>query len=212
MACVFFSGVSHRQPSTPGVFLPSLVVTRCTASALPLNEWVRRCCKARTLPHRPACTAFTIRAWSLRTVRWTAYQSMVCQATKSVESAPVSVATAVICLLSARSWPSSLVMKDQMDVCSLARGVMLRGRSTPIHPITEWPSLLPSSSARTPIGLPYGSLSLTGDVRGYHVPSQSHTDGLGALCPPVTLLPMTRKRGLLVPATVPFWLKPASTF
>src|SRR5919201_6747854 len=212
MARAFFSGVSQIIPSTPGVFLPLLVVTRCTARALPLNEWVRRCCKARTLPQRPACTAFTIRAWRLRTVRWTAYQSMVCQVTKSVESAPVSVATAVICLLSVRSWPSSLVMKDQMDVCPLARGVMLRGRSTPIHSTTEWPSLLPSSSARTPIGLPYGSLSLTGDVRGYHVPSQSHTDGLGALCPPVAFMPMTRKGGVLVPATVPFWLKPRSIF
>src|SRR5215471_9920214 len=212
MARDFFSGVSHTQPSTPGVFLPSLFVTLCTARALPLNEWVRRCCKARTLPHRPACTAFTIRAWSLRTVRWTAYQSMVCQATGAVESAPVSVATAVICLLSARSWPSSLVMKDQMDVCPLARGVMLRGCSTPIHPITEWRSLLPSSSARTPVGLPYGSLSLTGGVRGCHVPSQSQTNGLGALCPPVALLPMTRNGKVLVPATVPFWPKPTSTF
>src|SRR5215471_3792605 len=64
-------------------------------------------------------------------------------------------------------------MKDQRDVCSLARGVMLRRGSTPIHPITGWPSLLPSSSARTPIGLPYGSRSLAGGVRGCHVPSQS---------------------------------------
>ena len=99
-----------------------------------------------------------------------------------------------------------------MDVCSLSRGVMLRACSTPIHPITEWLSLLPSSHSRTPIGSPYGSLSLAGDVRGYHVPSQSHPNGLGALCPPVALLPMTRKGGLLVPATVPFWLKPHSTF
>jgi hypothetical protein len=76
------------------------LVPRCTASALPLNEWVRRCCKARTLPHRPACTAFTRRAWSLRTIRWTAYQSMVCQATGPAESAPVRVATAVICRIS----------------------------------------------------------------------------------------------------------------
>src|SRR5713101_8197954 len=165
------------MPSTPGVFLPLLVVTRCTARALPLNEWVRKCCKAWTLPHRLACTACTRRAWILRTVRWTAYQSMVCQAPGPVESAPVSVVTAVICLLSAGSWPSFLVMKDQMDVCPLARGVMLRGRSTPIHPITAWPSLLPSSSSRTPFGLPYGSLSLAGDVRGSHVPSQSQRMG-----------------------------------
>src|SRR6266849_9633012 len=159
------------MPSTPGVFLPLLVVTRCTARALPLNEWVRKCCKAWTLPQRPACTTFTIRAWSLRTVRWTAYQLMVCQAPGPVESAPVSVVTAVICLLSSRSWPSSFVTKDQMDVCPLARGVMLRGRSTPIHPITEWPSLLPSSYARTPLGSPHGPLSTTEDVGGAQVPA-----------------------------------------
>ena len=153
------------------------------------------------MPRRtPGCgPTFTIRAWSLRTViRW--------------ESAPVSVATAVICLLSSGGWPNSLVMQDQMDVCPLARGVMLRRRSTPIHPITEWPSLLPSSSARTPVSSPYGSLSLTGDVRGCHVPSQSQTNGVGALCPPVACVPMTRNGRVLVPATVPFWPKPASTF
>src|SRR5262249_11463005 len=123
-----------------------------------------------------------------------------------------SVTTTVICFLSSRGWPNSLVRQDQTDVSPLSRGVMLRGCSTPIHPITEWPSLLPSSSARTPIGLPCGSLSLAGDGRGCHVPSQSQTNGLGALCPPVALLPMTRKQRVLVPATVPFWLKPFSTF
>ena len=109
-------------------------------------------------------TTFTIRAWSLRAV-------------SRSESAPVSVATAVICLLSSGGWSNSLVMQDQMDVSPLSRGVMLPGGATPIHPITEWRSLLPSSHARTPIGLPYGSLSLTGDVRGCHVPSQSQRMG-----------------------------------
>ena len=123
-----------------------------------------------------------------------------------------SVATAVIGFLSSGGWPNSLVMQDQMDVCPLARGVMLPVGATPIHPITGWRSLLPSSSSRTPISLPYGSLSLTGDVRGCHVPSQSQTNGVGALCPPVALLPMTRNGRLLVPAPVPFWPKPASTF
>jgi hypothetical protein len=99
-----------------------------------------------------------------------------------------------------------------MDVSPLSRGVMLPVGATPLHPITEWPSLLPSSPSRTSVGSPYSSLSLTGDVRGCHVPSQSHTNGVGALCPPVALLPMTRKRGILVPAPVPFWLKPSSTF
>jgi len=109
-------------------------------------------------------TTSTIRAWSLHTVI-------------RAESAPVSVATAVICFLSLRGWPRSLVMQDQMDVSALSRGVILRVCSTPIHPITGWPSLLPSSHSRTPIGLPYGSLSLTGDVRGSHVPSQSQRMG-----------------------------------
>src|SRR5712691_2658018 len=163
MAHAFCAGVSHTISSTPGVLLPSLFVTRLTAHALPLNEWVSRWCKARTLPHRLACTAFTIRAWGLRTCRWTAYQWIACHATGQSESAPVSVATAVICLLSLRGWPRSLVMQDQRDVCALARGVMLRAGSTPIHPITGWRSRLPSSS-RTPIGLPYGSRSLTPTV------------------------------------------------
>src|SRR6266853_1725696 len=38
------------------------------------------------------------------------------------------------------------------------------------------------------------------------------TNGVGALCPPVALRPMTRNGEILVPATVPFWLKPCSTF
>jgi hypothetical protein len=109
-------------------------------------------------------TTFTIRAWSPRTVI-------------RRESAPVSVATAVICLLSSGSWPNSLVMQDQMDVSPLSRGVILPVGTTPIHPITGWPSLFPSSSSRTSVGSPCGSLSLTGDVRGCHVPSQSQRMG-----------------------------------
>jgi hypothetical protein len=167
---------------------------------MPLKPCQRPLRNAVVPQQTPGCdTTFTIRAWSPRTViRW--------------ESAPVSVATAVICLLSSGGWPRSLVMQDQMDVSPLSRGVMLPVGATPIYPITGWRSLLPSSPARTSIGSPCGSLSLAGDVRGYHVPSQSQTNGLGALCPPVALLPMTRKRGVLVPATVPFWLKPSSTF
>jgi hypothetical protein len=50
-------------------------------------------------------------------------------------------------------------MKDQMDVSALSRRVMWPVGATPIHSVTEWPSLLPSSS-RTPVGTPYGALSL----------------------------------------------------
>src|SRR5207244_11676135 len=51
MARAFFSGVSQITLSTPGVFLPWFSVTRRTARALPLNEWVKRRCNACTLPH-----------------------------------------------------------------------------------------------------------------------------------------------------------------
>jgi len=50
-------------------------------------------------------------------------------------------------------------MKDQVEVCSLSRGVIWSRDSTPIHPITGWPSLFPPSHTRTPIGLSYDSLS-----------------------------------------------------
>jgi hypothetical protein len=55
---------------------------------------------------------------------------------------------------------------------------------TPIRPITGWPSLPPSSSTRSPIGSPYGSLSLAGGLRAYHVASLKPR-GLGPASTPV---------------------------
>ena len=60
MAVAFCSGVFQGTRSTPGVRLPWFSVTRRTAKAFALHEWVSRCCKARTLPHRPSGIAFTI--------------------------------------------------------------------------------------------------------------------------------------------------------
>src|SRR5215475_7518116 len=188
------SGLLRRQ------FLPCVTwrtVSLHAAQALPTPLAERGAATSNT----DCDTTFTIRAWSPRTVI-------------RRESAPVSVATAVICLLSSGGWPNSLVMQDQMDVSTLSRRVMSPVGSTLIHSITEWPSLLPSSPSRTSIGLPYGLLSLTGDVRGYHVPSQSHTDGLGALCPPVACdahdkearSPCTRSSALLAQAFQHLWL------
>src|SRR5205823_6702062 len=51
------SGVSQMTPSTPGVRLPWLSVTRFTARSLAENEWVSRRWRARTFPHLPACVA-----------------------------------------------------------------------------------------------------------------------------------------------------------
>src|SRR5258708_11730427 len=110
--------------STPGVAPPSFSVTRRTANALPLNEWVSRRCKAFTLPHLPSFVAFTIRAWSRRTLWLVAFQSMSCHpSTSSWEAAPVL--STVICFASLIGLPNSLVMRDHMEVCPLSRGVIL---------------------------------------------------------------------------------------
>src|SRR5215470_8489925 len=103
-ACNFFSGVFHTSPSTPGVFLPLFSVTRLIASTLALHERVKRRCKALTLPHRLACVAFTIRACSRRTFRYTLFHLSVDQVTRASENAPGYVAISVICLFSFRQF------------------------------------------------------------------------------------------------------------
>ena len=49
--------------------------------------------------------------------------------------------------------------------------------------ITQQPSLAPSSFTRHPIGFPYGSLSLPGERRAYHVPPL-YPHGLGLASTP----------------------------
>ena len=144
-------------------------------------------------------TTFTIRAWSPRTVI-------------RRESAPVSVATAVICLLSSGGWPNSLVMQDQTDVSALSRGVMSPVGLNPYPPhyrVAFASSVLPCPHAcRLALRLAFPRGRRTGLPCSVSVT----TNGVGALCPPVAFVSMTRSGGILVPATVPFWLKPASTF
>jgi hypothetical protein len=124
-----------------------------------------------------SCIAFTIRAWSRRTSQWTARQSMAHQSTSRWVTAPAGV-PAVICIVSLIGLPSSLVKKDHDgSLPAFAWGDLVRVNSTPIRLITRRPSLFPSSYARTPIGFPYGSLSLTGEVRVYHVPRSNHRMG-----------------------------------
>jgi hypothetical protein len=92
----------------------------------------------------------------------------------------------VICFSSLLGLPSYLVMKDQMEVCPLARGMMSPNGSTPIRPITEWLSLPPSSFTRNPINSPYGLPSLLpGEVTGLPRSADIPLDGLGAVSPPV---------------------------
>jgi len=74
--------------------------------------------------------------------------------------------------------------------------------STPIRPITGWPSLSPHSRTRRPMGVPCGTLSLVGGRRAYHV-SPLRPDGVGSAYPPVVLSSTTGEAKAPVPTTVP---------
>src|SRR5260370_3195226 len=119
--------------STPGVFLPWFSVTRFTARALPLNEWVRRRCSVFTFPHFPSCVALTMRVCSRLTLLWAFRQSMACHPTSSWETAPAGCWSAVICLVSFVRSSNVLVMQGLVEVCPISRGVMLQLLSTPLQ-------------------------------------------------------------------------------
>ena len=102
-------------------------------------------------------------------------------------------------------------MKDQTEVCPLSRGVMLLRGATPISLIVKEHSLSPSSSIRSPIGVPYGSLSLSGALRTYHVPPVC-LDGLGSACPPVMFDVSDGGNWIPPYPSRTFWFKPVSTF
>ena len=72
-------------------------VTRLSAKALALREWVKRRCKALTLPHHLACVTFTILACSRRTFRYALFYLISDQISFTLENAPVYVAISVIC-------------------------------------------------------------------------------------------------------------------
>src|SRR5215213_2565641 len=132
MACCFAAGVFQVSLSTPAVRFPWFSVTRLTARALPLNEWVSRRCKAFTFPHLPSFVAFTIRAWSRRTFWLTCCQCMACQSSIAWETALAWFA--IICFVSLIGLPGDLVRKDLVEVCPLSRGVMLLSRNPyPCH-------------------------------------------------------------------------------
>src|SRR4051812_19038573 len=132
------------------------------AGARPPNERVSRETRALTLFHLPSATAFTIRAWSRRTVRQTFLQSMECQSGARPGAAPAGISAADISACLPESvGRGSLVTEHPREVSSLSRrGDVVRGRT---HPLSDrLPTgirLLPhpfpaASSAPFAVGLP----------------------------------------------------------
>ena len=73
-----------------------------------------------------------------------------------------------------------------MDVCSLTDRIMLSIKlSIRIHPITEWPSLLPASQSRIPNNVPYG-FACSKIEREYEVPTFRINDHMSNLGTPST--------------------------
>src|SRR5919198_3970925 len=99
---------------------------------------------------------------------------MAGQSTALRETAPAGVATAVSCCVSCLGGPKSRVMQEPPGKLARLRVECCCACSTPLHPLTGGPSLLPVSRTRLPIGSPYGSLSLAGERRAYHVPHEYH--------------------------------------
>src|SRR5262249_8371959 len=159
----------------------------------------------RTLFHLPSRTAFTIRAWSRRTVRQTFFQLMECQSGVQPGAAPAGVAARDRSALPPESvGRGSLVREDPREVCPLSGGVMSPCGSTPIRPVTGRRWLPPSSFTRRPVGCSCESLSpagrATGLPRSVDVPGWGGSPLFagGASSAPVEF-------GATGPDHVPFW-------
>src|SRR3954449_8099301 len=134
------------------------------AKARPPNECVSRWTRALTLFHLPSATAFTIRAWSRRTVRQTFFHSMECQSGARSGAAPASISAADISACLPESvGQGSLVTEHPREVSPLSRrGDVVRGRT---HP----------RSARLPNGvgfLPHPSSAVSSAFLAVRLPSR----------------------------------------
>ena len=116
-----------------------------------------------------------------------------------------------ICFAPSADWLSVPIRGHPREVSSLSRGVMSPRGSTPVRPITGWPSLPPPSFTRRPIGSPCGGPTLAGGRRAYHVASQESSwvrprlDAGGHSSAPDDIAAPG-------PGHLPFWSKPVSTF
>ena len=97
------------------------------------------------------------------------------------------------------------------DVASRLGSRPLTTGSTPIPPITGRRLLPPPSHTRRPISVPYGSLSLSGDLRAYHVLCKYPVWVRSCLSAGGSSSVMD-ELGASIPDPLPFWPKPVSIF
>ena len=121
---------------------------------------------------------------------WALGQSMACQSTGSWEAAPAALA-AVLCFASSVRLPSTLAMKDQMEVSPLAREVP---GLYPFDYETAFAcSIFPYPHAyRLPLRVAFPHGRRVGLPRSVSVP----LNGLGPACSPVIVLSTVRNEGL----------------
>src|SRR5437870_6928437 len=108
--------------------------------------------------------AFTIRAWSRRTLRQTFCQLMACQPEATSGAAPASVAAADISACLPESvGQDSLVTKDQREVCRLSPWGDLAAEAQPLSaPLQNGIRLLPPplpAAPKAPLAVRFPGLS-----------------------------------------------------
>src|SRR6266536_3323412 len=89
---------------------------------------------------------------------------------------------AAICLVSFLGWSNFLVMKDQVEVCSLSREVIFQPLSAPLQSSLCFFHLPSSAALSTFLTVVFPSL---GEQRSSHVP-RTYLNDVGLACPPVT--------------------------
>jgi len=206
MALAFWLGIVQISLSTPDVFLPWFSVTRFTASALPLNEWVSRRWRTLTFPHLPAFVAWTIRIWSRRTLVWAAFQLMESHSSSTRETAPASVPVwagvfAAICFV-------------PFSVCQIFSSWKTRWKSAcfrtggycPPYPPYYWVAfafsiLLYPQLYRLSLRSAFPVGRATDLPRSAPVP----VDEVGLACPPVALRLRWERKEIPKPVHRPFW-------
>lgn len=208
IARILLPGVDHVHPPTPGVRLSRFSVTRLTASALPLYEWVSNHGRALTLPCLPSCVAFTIRACSLLTSRRRlCCASVYCGRWEHPRlnfSQSFAFPPEKVFRLSRVERPCGSLPAFAWDNVAEAQplsGPLQSGIRFLRFPLPTLPT------AFLTVGLPQ-----RGSYTGLPCSAQFARDGLGSAYPPVALVsvpPQLEKEG---PATFPFWVRPVSVF